>query len=228
MTARPLILFVTGTDTGVGKTVLAVWLVRFLVDAGVPVTAFKPVCSGGREDARQLHEALGGNPPLSTINPWHFRAPVAPDLAARREGRGVRLAQVLDHLRVHRPAQGVMLIEGAGGLLSPLGQDFDSRDLISALRAVPLVVCPNRLGAVNQVRLVLEALPPTRTAEAQVLLAPPPRPDAATPVNAQALARFLPPNRISVLPRIRRVPGKAASPSRQWRRVLSRLLRACQ
>lgn len=225
---RPLILFVTGTDTGVGKTVLAVLLVRFLVDAGVAVAAFKPVCSGGREDARRLREALGGNPPLSTINPWHFRAPVAPDLAARRERRSIRLAQVLDYLRAHRPAQGVMLIEGAGGLLSPLGQDFDSRDLITALRAIPIVVCPNRLGALNQVRLVLEALPPTRSAEAQVVLAPPQRADAATPVNARSLTRFLPPSRISVLPRVQCVPKQSASPDRQLQRILARLLSACR
>jgi len=220
------ILFVTGTDTGIGKTVLAVMIVRFLQAAGVPVAAFKPVCSGGRNDARQLREALGGEPPLDAINPWYYRAPLAPNLAARREGRRLRLAQVLDHLRAQRPAEGMMLIEGAGGLLSPLGEDFDSRDLLLALRAVPIVVCPNRLGALNQVRLVLEALPPVRVAQARVVLAPPPKRDGATEVNAGCLTRFFPANRITVLPRRRsRLLAECIREDPELHRILSRLLR---
>jgi dethiobiotin synthetase len=222
--ARPNVLFVTGTDTGVGKTVLAVLLVRSLVDGGVPVAALKPVCSGGRDDARRLHQALGGALALDTINPWHFKAPVAPDLAARRERRQLRLRQVLNHVRAHRPAGGLMVIEGAGGLLSPLGCDFDSRDLILRLRAIPIVVCPNRLGAVNQVRLVLNALPPARTAETRVVLVQPDRLDAATPANARSLARFLPPDRILVLPRVQIAARNRADLSPKVRQVLDRLL----
>ena len=223
--ARRTVLFVTGTDTGVGKTVLAVLLVRSLVDGGVPVTALKPVCSGGRDDARRLHQALGGALPLDTINPWHFGAPVAPDLAARREGRRLRLRQVLDHVRAHRPAGGLMVIEGAGGLLSPLGCDFDSRDLIVGLRAIPIVVCPNRLGALNQVRLVLNALPPARAAETRVVLVQPDRVDAATPANARSLARFLPPDRILVLPRVQLSARRSVCRSPEVRQVLNRLLK---
>lgn len=200
--ACPTVLFITGTDTGVGKTVLARCLIRLLVDAGVPVCAFKPVCSGGRDDARHLRAALGNRAPLSVINPWHFRAPVAPRLAAQREGRRLRLARVLAHLEAQRPTEGVMVVEGAGGLLSPLGQDFDSRDLMVALRAVPVVVCVNRLGALNQVRLVLEALPAPYAAQARVVLSAPKQSDAATADNARCLARFVPPARLCVLPRI--------------------------
>lgn len=225
MPCRP-ILFVTGTDTGIGKTVLAVMIVRFLKGAGVPVAAFKPVCSGGRNDARQLREALGGEPSLDAINPWHYRAPLAPNLAARREGRRLRFAQVLDYLRDQRPAKGIMLIEGAGGLLSPLGEDFDSRDLLLALRAIPIVVCPNRLGALNQVRLVLEALPPARAAQTRVVLAPPLQIDGATEVNAKSLTQFFPANRITVLPRRRNsLPARSAREDPELHRVLSRLLR---
>src|SRR5208282_5318771 len=126
---------------------------------GVNAVALKPICSGVRADARELRAAMDGALSLDEINPWHFRAPIAPLLAARREQKRVRLADVLAHVRAMQKRFDVLLVEGAGGLLSPLGENFDSRDLIAALRATPMVVCPNRLGAVNQVLLTLAALP---------------------------------------------------------------------
>src|SRR6266705_4632620 len=92
-------LFITGTDTVVGKTVLAALLIRFLIGRGVNAAALKPVCSGGRDDARTLRAAMDGMLPLDEINPWHFRAPIAPLLAARREERSVTRSQVLAHIR---------------------------------------------------------------------------------------------------------------------------------
>src|SRR5450755_4375727 len=143
-------LFITGTDTGVGKTVLTALLVKFLRARGVNAAALKPVCSGGRADARALHAAMNGALTLDEINPWHFRAPIAPLLAARREQKRVHLTEVLAHVRAMQKHFDALLVEGAGGLLSPLGEDFNSRDLILALRAAPLVAAQNRLGVVNQ------------------------------------------------------------------------------
>ena len=140
------ILFITGTDTGVGKTVLTSLLTRHLRERGVAVAALKPICSGGRADARALHSSLDGALTIDEINPWHFRAPLAPLLAARREHRRVDLANVLAHVRSVQRRFDVVLVEGAGGLLSSLGEGFNARDLIIALRAVPIIVCPNRLG----------------------------------------------------------------------------------
>ena len=76
-------LFITGTDTGVGKTVLTALLTRFLRERGVNAAAFKPICSGGRDDACTLHAAMAGALTLAAINPWYFRAAIAPSLAAR-------------------------------------------------------------------------------------------------------------------------------------------------
>lgn len=194
------LLFITGTDTGVGKTMLTALLARHLRARGVPVAALKPISSGGRADARALHRALDGELTLDEINPWHFRAALAPLLSARRERRVVRKAQVVAHVRRIAARFPVVLVEGAGGLLSPLGENFDSRDLIAALRAEPLVVAPNRLGAVNQVRLVLAALPPAAARRAQVVLMNPRHPHPASPCNAALLARFVEPIRIHVLP----------------------------
>src|SRR5271168_2422886 len=93
------IFFVTGTDTGVGKTVLTVLLVKFLRSRGVKAAALKPVCSGGRGDAWKIFAAMDGVLSPDEINPWHFRARVAPLLAARLEGKKIKLPQVLAHIR---------------------------------------------------------------------------------------------------------------------------------
>ena len=192
--------FITGTDTGVGKTALTALLARHLRERGVNAAALKPICSGGRDDARVLRAALNGVLSLDEINPWHFRAPIAPLLAARRERKRVALADVVAHVRMMRKRFDVVLIEGAGGLLSPLGESFDSRDFITASRATPIVVCPDRLGAVNQVLLTLEALPEGFRAKARVVLMSPPKPDTATASNAKLLAEFFDAKRIFMLP----------------------------
>ena len=194
------ILFITGTDTGVGKTVLTALLVKFLRERGVNATALKPICSGGRADARALRAAMDGVLALDEINPWHFQAPIAPLLAARRENKTVRLAQVLKRVRAMQQCFDVLLVEGAGGLLSPLGEDFNSRDLIVALRATPLIVAPDRLGVVNQVLLTLEALPGHFRRETKLILVSPPRRDAATAANASLLAEFMEAGQIFTLP----------------------------
>ncbi|MBC8000945.1 MAG: dethiobiotin synthase [Opitutaceae bacterium] len=212
--------FITGTDTDVGKTVLTTLLIRHLRRVGAVVRAAKPICSGGRDDARTLHNALEGSMTLDEINPWHFTAPIAPVLAARRAGRKIVLAEVVQYLRNLRKATETFLVEGAGGLLSPLGENFSSLELIQELRARPIIVCPNRLGAVNQVRLVLTALPPGLRKLAQVVLVSPARHAAVARLNVDLLAEFLPPERIHELPWL---------PGRSWRKagILPPKVRRC-
>lgn len=192
--------FITGTDTGVGKTVLTVLLAQFLRDRGISVGVFKPLCSGGRADAWALHAALGGAMTLDEINPWHFRAAIAPALAARRERKSVKLTTVLNYLRSGQKRFAVTLAEGAGGLLSPLGDGFDSRDVLAALRATPIVVAPNKLGVVNHVLLTWEALPGHLRSLTRLVLMSPRRPDPATGSNVALLAKLLPTKRIFLLP----------------------------
>ena len=202
--------FITGTDTGVGKTVLTTLLIRHLRQRGMPVRAAKPICSGGRDDARALCDALAGTMTLDEINPWHFAAPIAPVLAARQVGKKINLDAVIHYLRGVRRSSETFLIEGAGGLLSPLGEDFSSLELIQNLRAIPIIVCPNRLGAVNQARLVLTALPPGLRKQALVVLASSGRAGAIGKLNVKLLAEFLPPERIHELPWI---------PNGAWRKA---------
>ena len=218
----PRICFITGTDTDVGKTVLAGSLTRYLRRRGVVVAALKPISSGGRSDARELSSALDGALSPDEINPWHFRAALAPLLAARLERKRVVLADVLAHVRniqsgsrispraharsypkrdVHIQRRfELVLIEGAGGLLSPLGEGFDSRNLIVDLDASPVVVAPNRLGIVNQVLLTIEALPRSSARKACVVLMSPHREDAASMTNSKLLSEFFGARRVLVFP----------------------------
>ena len=194
------LFFITGTDTGVGKTVFTAAFAAHLHRKGLRVAALKPIASGGSADARMLRAAVANTLTLEEINPWHFKRAVAPVIAAREEGRGVRLAEVVSHVRGFVKSHEVVLVEAAGGLLSPLGEGFDCRDLLKALRAWPVVVCPDRVGAVNQARLVWEALPRGLRDGAWLVLAEQGKGQAAKAGNAEMLRAFAPMERLLVIP----------------------------
>lgn len=200
---KPHIFFVTGTDTGIGKTALATMLTRYLHACGAHVAALKPVCSGGRDDALALWIAAGRILCLNTVNPWYFRESLAPVLAARRVRQRVTLASVVDHLRDAGRGFEIIVVEGAGGVLSPMGEDFSSRELIIALKATPIVVAPNRLGVVNQVRLTLEVLPARIANRAQIVLFDPPHLDMAARTNPALISEFIEANRLHRFPWLR-------------------------
>ena len=188
--------FITGTDTGAGKTVLTVLLAAYLRQKKIRVAALKPLCSGGRDDAQEIFAALDDLLSLDEINPWHFRAAIAPALAAQREKKSVTQSEVTRHIRAVQKQFAVTLVEGAGGLMSPLGQNFDSRDLIVELEAAPIIVAQNKLGAVNHLLLTLEALPKNLRAAAKVVLMSPPKADAASQSNMELFGQFFPPEKI--------------------------------
>jgi dethiobiotin synthetase len=190
------IFFITGTDTGVGKTMFTVLLLKFLRGEGVNAAALKPICSSGRDDARKILAVMDGTLSLDEINPWHFRAAIAPSLAARQEKKAVRLASVAAHIRTMQKRFDILLVEGAGGLLSPLGENFNSRDLMVALNATPFIVSPNRLGVVNSVLLTLEALPKKLRAKARVVLMPQRKQDSSAKTNGALIAEFFDAKRI--------------------------------
>ena len=219
--------FITGTDTGVGKTLLTALLTRFLRERGVTAAALKPICSGGRGDVRALHAAMNGALTLDEINPRHFRAPIAPLLAARLESKRVKPASVLAHIRAMQKRFDVLLVEGAGGLLSPLGGNFNSRDLITTLRATPIIVCQNRLGAVNQVLLTFKALPKNLRKKTRVVLMSPSKPDASAKTNTKLLGQILNSTEIFSLPWLDNniFPGKVFK-NAKVKRMLQKLAQA--
>ncbi len=220
------IIVITGTDTDVGKTVLTALLAGYVCARGGSVAALKPICSGGRADARVLQRALRGALALDEINPWPFRAPLAPLLAARKERQRLALAEVVAHVQSVGRRVETVLVEGAGGLLSPLGERFSTRELIVALNAETFVVAKNQLGVVNQVRLTLEALSPPMAARARVVLMSPERNTAAGRANPKLLAEFIGATRVSLLPWFQDVGDLDRLLSRtRVRRVLDALLR---
>jgi dethiobiotin synthetase len=194
------IFFIIGTDTGVGKTVLAASLTRHLREKGLLVAALKPLCSGGRSDARILHKAAGKVLTLDEVNPWHFRAPLAPLLAARMENKRVKLREALQHIRSIGKRFETVIVEGAGGLLSPLGEKFNARDCLLALDATPILVCLNRIGAVNQVLLVVNALPAEIAKKLNIVLISLKRPNTASRSNLKLLAEFVDASRLHTFP----------------------------
>jgi dethiobiotin synthetase len=194
----------------VGKTVFTAHLVRHWLSLGFRARAVKPFCSGGREDARILAEAqgvVGGVAALDGLNPWHFRAALTPWVAARREGRAVGLGEVDRYLEEARTGCEALLVEGAGGLLSPLGDGYDARTLIGRLRARPVVVAANRLGCLNQVLLTVEALG-SAARRAVVVMMQPPRRGLAARTNLEVLKERLGAERVVVFPWI---PGPDAA-----------------
>jgi dethiobiotin synthetase len=226
MAAKQQFLVVTGTGTGVGKTVISGLLVRRLIRLGRTVRAFKPLCSGGRGDARVLEAALGGIQTLDEINPWHFEAPLSPAVAAQLERRTVTLAEVSAHVRQHSKQSELTLVEGAGGLLSPLTVDGDTRDLIVRLKARPLIVATNRLGVIHDVRATLGCLPPSLRSSVPVVLMAPATADASTARNARSLAEYHPADRIVEIPRASEdIQSGARSPSVALNRKLEQILR---
>ena len=148
------IIFVTGTDTGAGKTVLTALLLAHLRGQGRDALGMKPFCSGDRGDARLLHSLQEGCLTLDEVNPFYFDKPLAPAAAPKR----VPFQVALGRIRALADRCGVLLIEGAGGLLAPLGDDYTARDLIAALKCKTMVVSRNRLGTINHTLLSIEAL----------------------------------------------------------------------
>jgi len=199
---RSGIIFVTGSDTGVGKTVVSSLLTRFFKERGVNIGVCKPICSGGREDAVELLKAAGNKQTLDAVNPWHFEQPLSPLVAARLERKKLKPEAVIKHIQKVRAQHSLLVVEGAGGLLSPLGEGFDSRTLLTGLKAKPLIVVADKLGAVNQALLVLEALPKRYQAVTQIVLSAVEKPDASSQTNARLLMEFHPDVPVHCLPRV--------------------------
>lgn len=143
-------IFITGTDTDVGKTAVAVAIVRGLVAAGVRVGIYKPVATGGHADAGLLWEAAGRPMTLPDVCPQVFAAPIAPPRSARAEGRLVDERLLECGFAAWAAAFGFVVVEGAGGLFSPLADACSNADLAARL-ALPLVVVDAaRLGAIGR------------------------------------------------------------------------------
>lgn len=150
-------LFVTATDTDAGKTAVAVAIVRQLRAAGRRVGVYKPAASGGDGDPRSLWEAAGRPGRLAEVCPQVFAAPIAPHRAARLEGRTVDEPLLRRGIEPWLAAADIVVVEGAGGLCSPLGDRADNAAVARDLGLPLVVVDAARLGAVGRTLAAVRA-----------------------------------------------------------------------
>ena len=151
-------LFLTGTDTNVGKTYVAALLVRALRAAGKDCVGLKPICCGGREDAELLHAAADGALALNEINPVWLRTPAAPYTAAIIENRAIDLALIRETFARTRSAHESLIVEGVGGWRVPITRDYFVSDLAAEFGLPVAVIVANRLGAINHALLTVESI----------------------------------------------------------------------
>lgn len=197
-------LLIAGTDTDVGKTFVCAAIARLLVDSGVRLGVYKPVASGcdiaeqtsheSRSDPERLATAARLNIPSDRVCPQRFAAPLAPSLAAQAEGREVDEELMIEGAEWWSEQCDLLLIEGAGGLMSPISVSMTVADFATALETPVVLVAPNRLGVASHVLLACEALKHRRLELLAVYLNKLPS-DAVHPSqesNAQLLRSFLP------------------------------------
>ncbi|PJK15070.1 dethiobiotin synthase [Lysobacteraceae bacterium NML07-0707] len=159
-------LYVTGTDTGIGKTFVTCTLLRQAAEAGQRLVGMKPVASGcietgggwRSEDALALQQADGLEVPYALRNPYALPLPAAPEIAAAEVGVDIALAPLQHaHARLRAGHEGV-LVEGVGGWAAPLSRTLEQADLVRALDIPVLMVVGLRLGCVHQARVTQRAI----------------------------------------------------------------------
>ena len=216
------VLFVAGVGTDVGKTHVAAMLIRGLRASGLSVIAIKPVASGvgpwsepafAASDTARLLAAQGLPLTRETVDactPWRFLAPLAPDMAARREGRSLTLDELLAFqartLATTR-TDGLLLVEGVGGLMSPVADDATCLDWIKAVDCSVLLVGGSYLGGISHTLTALETLARHVCEAAAVVISE----SAESPVQlAETVAAIARRTATPVFALRRRAPGEGA------------------
>ncbi|MFT3906733.1 MAG: dethiobiotin synthase [Steroidobacteraceae bacterium] len=161
--------FVTGTDTGVGKTLCSQGLILALASRGLKVAAMKPVASGAdfdpqrptrlvSEDATALRSVSNVDLPYGDLNPYCFKEPISPHIAADLAGIDIEIETILRHLRALAARSEAVVVEGAGGFLVPLNDRQDMAELARAVALPVVLVVGLRLGCLNHAFLTAEAI----------------------------------------------------------------------
>jgi len=184
--------FITGTDTGVGKTAVAASLASCFHRLGLRVGVMKPVETGCQLrdgglvgfDTALLKEAASSTASLELINPYSFAPPISPELAARQAGVEIDFARIRKGYEEIRRESDIILVEGAGGLLTPLGGGGLSKgtstmaDLAGFLDIPLIIVAPSRIGVINQCMLTVRAARARGLSIMGIILNHPARPDS--------------------------------------------------
>jgi dethiobiotin synthetase len=187
-------LFVTGTDTGVGKTYTLTQLLRLLRNLGLSCAAMKPICCGDRDDAERLLAASGGGFTLDEINPISLKTPVAPLAAALAEKVNIDISALLEGFALLEKRVDHVLVEGVGGWLVPIRSNYFVADLAVEMKLPVLVVAQNRLGCLNHAALTVRSVVDHGLRCVGVVLNDPiGESNAATKTNADILRKIIAP-----------------------------------
>lgn len=159
-------VFVAGTDTGVGKTYIALRLMNQVRQNGLTVAGFKPVASGCRqidgrlvnEDALALQKASSVKLDYTLVNPYAFAPAIAPHIAAQLQGVSIELDKIVSQFEMLRRKVDVVIVEGAGGWLVPLNDVHSMQDVALALNLPVCLVVGLRLGCINHAILTAAAI----------------------------------------------------------------------
>jgi dethiobiotin synthetase len=214
-------LFVTGTDTGVGKTFVTCALAGALRGRGLRVAVMKPVETGvvrEPEDALALRAAAGDSAPLDDVCPHRLRAPLAPAVAARLEGVTLDVDRLVALVGRRAREADLLLVEGAGGLLVPVVGRVTWAEIAARLALPVLIVAANRLGTVNHCALTARVAAAAGLRACGIVLSQPaPQTDESAATNADTIAAL---TGLPVLAELGHGPAPAAAVARLADRVL--------
>lgn len=208
-------LFITGSGTGIGKTLIAEVLARQIQERGDAVRVLKPVISGYDPDSVQssdtgrLLKCVGRDitaDSIAEISPWRFAAPLSPDMAAAREGRGIDFDSLIAHCREMRLTAerdgAQLLIEGVGGAMVPLTKRETTADWVAALDVPAAIVTGSYLGSISHALTALESLKVRNVRLAGIVISESPKSAAPLAEIAATLVRFAGKCPVFTVPRI--------------------------
>jgi len=185
-------LFITGTDTGVGKTHNALQLLRLLRAAGTSCAGMKPICCGDRRDAELLLAAGSDGLAIDDVNPVWLKTPAAPIVGSLVEEVNIDIEQILAALRALQSRVEHVIVEGVGGWLVPIRSDYFVSDLAVEMKLPVLVAARNRLGCLNHAALTVQSvIMHTLRCVGVVLNGVPAASDIAAVTNADILKKIL-------------------------------------
>ena len=193
-------LFITGTDTGVGKTHTAIQLLRLLRASATRCAGMKPICCGDRRDAELLLAAGSEGLRIDEVNPIWLKTPAAPIVGSLKEGANIDIERILAAFRALQNRVEHVIVEGVGGWLVPVRYDYFMSDLAVKMALPVLVVAQNRLGCLNHTALTVRSITAHRLPCAGVILnGIPEESDIAGVTNLDILKRIVTPPVLSGL-----------------------------
>lgn len=158
--------FISGTDTEVGKTWITLGIMQGFIRRGYNVAGMKPIASGSvvengdlrNEDAVKIQALCSHKIPYSLINPYAFQEPIAPHLAAQKQGLDIQLPPIIDAYQEISSKVDIVIVEGVGGWRVPISESTQTVDLVNMLDIPVILVVGLRLGCINHALLSAEAL----------------------------------------------------------------------